>query len=130
MASLNLSNWMKTQMGLLTVAQGSWTDLTVDLVLRLYTDSIDADGVGTEVTGGSYGELAVAMTETSGQLSNDAQLDFTGMPTCTVVSGGLWTGETVGGSERLIYFGDALAPVGLTSGQTFTVAAGSLVVDL
>src|SRR4051812_40166873 len=64
---------------------------TAPLKLRLMT-VIGTDATnGTEVTGGSYASQTIAFTSASaGSASNTAQIQYTGMPACTVVGFEVW----------------------------------------
>ena len=55
--------------------------------VALYTVAPTDSSSGTEVTGGSYARQAVSFASSSGgATSNTANIDFTGMPSCTVVA--------------------------------------------
>lgn len=72
---------------------------------------------GSEVSGGSYGRLALAFGSASGgvETSTNAQ-NFTSMPSCTVPYSSIWTASTSG-----TYLG------GMALGSSLTVASGATV---
>lgn len=59
---------------------------TFPLVVALMTANGDDQVSGTEVTGGGYARQSVTFGAASGETAgNPAQVEFTDMPTCTVV---------------------------------------------
>jgi len=83
-----------------------------------------------EVSGGSYGRQQAAFAASaSGTSDNDADIDFTVMPACTVYSVGLCA-TTTEGTDDCIIGGDLTASKTVNSGDTFRIAAGDLDVTL
>jgi hypothetical protein len=101
------------------------TDFTVTTpYVSLHTADPGEDG-SNEVTGGSYARQSGSFgAPSAGAIANDAQIQFTSMPACTVshvgiwdaVSGGnfLWGGAVTGGSKTV------------NSGDTFQINVGDL----
>lgn len=94
----------------------------------LYTVAPSDSSAGTEVTGGSYGRQSITFgSASSGSASNDANVDFNGMPTCTVVAVGILDASTSG---NLLYWGTLASSRSVTSGDSVRIATGSLTVSL
>jgi hypothetical protein len=92
--------------------------------VALYTVAPTDSSAGTEVTGGSYARLAGAFdAATGGASSNSGNLDFTGMPACTVVAIGVLDNSTGG---NLLIHGTLTANKVLDAGDTLRVAQGDL----
>jgi hypothetical protein len=92
--------------------------------VALYTVAPADASAGTEVTGGSYARLAgVFDASVGGASSNTSNLDFTGMPACTVVAVGILDNSTGG---NLLVHGTLTANKVLDAGDTLRVAAGDL----
>ena len=69
----------------------------------LYTVAPSDSSAGTEVTGGSYARKTVTFgAASSGSASNNANVDFDGMPSCTVVAVAILNDPTAG---NLLYWG-------------------------
>lgn len=85
----------------------------------------DPGGTGaSEVTGGSYArQLASFGTVASGSASNDANMDFTSMPACTVTHMGVWTLVSAG---TWLWGGILTASKVVNAGDTFRFAIGNL----
>jgi hypothetical protein len=83
---------------------------------------------GTEVTGGSYARQTIAFdSASSGSIANNAEINFTGMPSCTVV--GIEIYDSAGSPKRLAY-GALTASRTVTSGDTVQFAIGSVTLSL
>lgn len=92
--------------------------------VALYTVAPTDSSAGTEVTGGSYARLVGAFdAATGGASSNSSNLDFTGMPACTVVAIGVLDNSTGG---NLLIHGTLTANKVLDAGDTLRVATGDL----
>lgn len=92
--------------------------------VALYTVAPTDSSAGTEVTGGSYARLAGAFdAATGGASSNSGNLDFTGMPACTVVAIGILDNSTGG---NLLIHGTLTTNKVLDAGDTLRVATGDL----
>jgi hypothetical protein len=98
--------------------------------LALFTVAPTDSSAGTEVTGGSYGRqpLANAFTaSSSGASSNNLNIDFTGMPACTVVSIGIMDAGTGG---NLLIHGTLTVNKVLDAGDTLRIATGDLDISI
>lgn len=92
--------------------------------VALFTATPSDTGGGTEVTGGSYVRKAATFSAaSSGATSNSADIDFTSMPTCTVVAAGIYDALTSG---NLLAWTTLTANKSLTSGDTLRIATGDL----
>ena len=92
--------------------------------------SADINCSTDEVSGGSYARQQAAFAASaSGTSDNDANIDFTLMPACTVYSVGLCA-TTTEGTDDCIIGGDLTASKVVNSGDTFRIGAGDLDVTL
>jgi len=92
--------------------------------VALYTVAPTDSSAGTEVTGGSYARIAGAWAaSTGGATANSSNLDFTGMPACTVVAVAVLDNST--GGNMLIH-GTLTANKSLDAGDTLRIATGDL----
>jgi len=83
-----------------------------------------------EVTGGSYARQQAAFAPSAGGTTdNDADIDFTLMPACTVYAVGICAAD-VETTDDCIIGGDLTASKTVNSGDTFRIAAGNLDVTL
>lgn len=94
-----------------------------NMYLSLHTADPGATGA-SEVTGGTYVRQAVPkVASSSGTYTNNANIDFTLMPACTVTHAGLWSASTTG----TYYWGSALgASKATNAGDTFRVPTSSM----
>jgi hypothetical protein len=96
--------------------------------VALYTVAPTDSSAGTEVSGGSYARLPGSFTASSGGASsNDGNLDFSGMPACTVVAVGIL--DDASGGNLLVY-GVLTANKVLDAGDTLRIATGDLDVSI
>lgn len=94
--------------------------------LALFTVAPTDSSAGTEVTGGSYARQALASDFTAssgGASSNSTNIDFTGMPACTVVAIGIMDASTGG---NLLIHGTLAVNKTLDAGDTLRIATGDL----
>jgi len=108
--------------------QADWAPTAVYLSLHT-ADPTDA-GTGAEVSGGSYARQAItfnAAHATAGTIDNSSAEEFTNMPACTVTHIGVWDHASAG---NLLFFGAVSASKTVTSGDTISLAAGSLDITL
>jgi hypothetical protein len=92
--------------------------------VALYTVAPTESTSGTEVTGGSYARIAGSFSASSGgATSNAGNLDYTSMPSCTVVAVGILDNSTGG---NLLLYGTLTANKSLDAGDTLRIAAGDL----
>lgn len=102
--------------------------VTTPIKLALMTANGSDSAAGTEVTGGSYGRQTIAFSAASGgSITNNAEINFTGMPTATVVGIELW--DSTGTPVRLAY-GALSTSKSVTSGDTLQFAASSVTLSL
>jgi hypothetical protein len=98
------------------------------IYVALCTSAPDDASPGTEVSGGSYARQSASFsTPSSGSCSNSGDLVFTGMPACTVSHIELYTASTSG---TRLWYGPLASSKTVSSGDTFTIPAGSLVLSL
>lgn len=94
----------------------------------LYTVAPSDSTAGTEVTGGSYGRQTITFgAASSGSASNNTNVDFTNMPTCTVVAVAILDASTSG---NLLYWGTLTTSRSVTSGDAVRISSGALTVSL
>jgi len=100
--------------------------------VSLWTSNPNDDGSGTEVSGGSYARTAVSFATasgTSGQVLNDAVVEF---PTATAswgVVGWIGINDTASGGNLLYHTALDTAKT-IDSGDIFKIATGNLSVTL
>lgn len=96
--------------------------------LALYTVAPTDSTSGTEVTGGSYARQPVSFNaSSSGSATNDANVDFTGMPTATVVAVAVCDNLTGG---NILVYGSLTSSKSVTSGDTLRIASGDLSISI
>lgn len=96
--------------------------------LALYTVAPTDSTSGTEVTGGSYARQVVTFSAaSSGTTSNTGNVDFTNMPTCTVVAVAVCDALTSG---NILVYGTLNANKVVSSGDTLRVPAGDLDISI
>jgi len=82
----------------------------------------------SEATGGSYARQAGSFgVAAAGAVSNDAALNFTGMPAATITHVGAWDAATVG---NFLWGGALTASKTTNAGDTFQIPIGDLDVTL
>lgn len=123
----NLTNYLENK--LLDHFLGTTTYTKPSSVyVGLYTVAPSDSSAGTEVTGGSYARQAAAFSAASGgATSNSANLDFTGMPACTVVAIGISDALSSG---NLLLWGTLSSNKSLDSGDTLRISAGDLDISI
>ena len=95
--------------------------------LSLHTADPGTTGA-SEVSGGSYARQQVALDPAAAKrTSNTAAESFTDMPAATVTHVGLWTASSAG---TFILGGALTSSQSVAAGNTFTIAAGDLDIDL
>jgi hypothetical protein len=96
--------------------------------LALYTVAPTDSTAGTEVSGGSYiRKVATFNGAASGSTTNAANVDFTGMPACTVVA--IAVTDAVSSGNILVY-GPLTANKSLDAGDILRVSAGDLSISI
>ena len=94
----------------------------------LFTVTPGEAGGGTEVTGGSYARQTETFTAaSSGATSNDANIDFTGMPAATVVAIGIFDALTSG---NMLLYGSLTTNKTTDAGDTLRIATGDLDISI
>ncbi len=94
----------------------------------LFTVAPSDAGGGTEVTGGSYARQAATFTAaSSGATSNDANVDFTGMPAVTTVAIGIFDNITSG---NMLLYGTLTTNKTTDAGDTLRIATGDLDISI
>lgn len=87
----------------------------------------DAAG-GTEVSGGSYARQAATFSASSnGSTTNNANVDFTLMPSATTVAIGIFDASTSG---NMLLHGTLTANKTTDAGDTLRIATGSLTISI
>lgn len=123
----NLTDTIENQLLDALVGTASYS-VTTPIKLALVTANGSDSAAGTEVTGGSYARQTIAFdSASSGQIANSSVINFTGMPTCTVV--GIELYDSAGTPKRLAY-GALAASKSVTSGDTVQFAASSVTFSL
>jgi hypothetical protein len=123
----NLPNTIENQL-LDALVGTSPFSVTTPIKLALMTANGDDGTAGTEVSGGSYARQTIAFdAASSGQISNNAVINFTGMPAATVV--GIEIYDSAGTPKRLAY-GALTASKTTASGDTLQFAASSITLSL
>jgi hypothetical protein len=101
---------------------------TTPLKVALVTAAGDDATAGTEVTGGSYVRKTITVAAASGgAVSNSADLDWTGMPACTVVGWEVWDSAA---TPVRWWYGPLDAPKTLAAGDELKLTAGSLAMSM
>lgn len=96
--------------------------------LALYTVAPTDSTSGTEATGGSYARQSISFNAASaGAATNDGDVDFTGMPACTIVA--VAVTDSLSGGNILVY-GGLTANKTLDAGDILRVASGDLSISI
>jgi hypothetical protein len=118
----SLSNYAENKV--LDHLMGTTTFTKPTTYVALYTTAPTDSSAGTEVTGGSYARIAGSWDAASGgATANSGNLDFTGMPACTVVAVGVLDNSTGG---NLLVYGTLTSNKTLDAGDTLRIATGDL----
>lgn len=98
------------------------------LYVSLHTVAVGDDGLGEEVTGGSYERQTATFTLATASTSDNAEaLVWLNMPSVTVVAVGIWDAITAG---NLLFHGNLVASRTLSAGDPFTFNTGDLDITL
>ena len=96
--------------------------------LALYTVAPTDSTAGTEVSGGSYARQTITFGAASGgTASNDANVDFSGMPACTVVAVAVLDASTSG---NMLVYGDLTANKSVDAGDILRISTGDLDISI
>jgi hypothetical protein len=122
----NLSNYLENKVLDHILGTTSYTMPTT--YLALYTVAPTDSTSGTEVTGGSYARQAISFNAaSSGAATNDANVDFSGMPTATVVAVAICDTLTSG---NILIYGSLTSSRSVVSGDTLRISSGDLSISL
>lgn len=123
----NLSDYLENKLLDHFLATTSYT-APAAVYVALYTVAPADAGGGTEVAGGSYVRKAATFTAASGgATSNSTNIDFEGMPSCTVVAIGIHDNVSSG---NLLVHGTLTANKTLDAGDTLRIATGDLDISI
>lgn len=123
----NLSDYLENKLLDHFLGTTSYT-MPTPVYVGLYTVAPSDSSAGTEVTGGSYArQTATFSAASSGATSNDANIDFTNMPSATVVAIGISDALTSG---NLLVWGTLTANKSLDAGDTLRIATGDLDISI
>ena len=123
----NLTNYLESK--LIDHFLGTTTYTKPSAVyVGLFTVTPGEAGGGTEVTGGSYARQAATFgAASSGSTTNNANIDFTGMPAATTVAIGIFDAITSG---NMLLYGALTTNKTTDAGDTLRIATGSLSVSI
>ena len=123
----NLTNYLENKLIDHFLGTTSYT-MPTDVYVALFTVSPGEAGGGTEVTGGSYARKVATFTAaSSGATSNDANIDFTGMPAATTVAIGIFDALTSG---NMLLYGTLTTNKTTDAGDTLRIATGDLDISI
>ncbi|MFX4261032.1 phage tail fiber protein [Pelotomaculum propionicicum] len=98
-----------------------------NLYISLHTAD-SGDNGANEVTGGSYARQAITFNAANSKhADNPSQIEFAGMPACTITHVGLWSASTLG---DFWWGGDLTASKTLNAGDTLRFPAADVDVNL
>ena len=104
------------------------TAVTTPMKLKLHTADPGAAGTTSEVAGGSYAAQTITFTAASGGACVvTSDVDFTGMPACTVSHVSIWDSA---GTPIFVISGTLSSSVVLSAGDTFRLTASGSSVAL
>lgn len=123
----NLSDYLENKLLDHFLATTSYT-APANVYIALYTTAPDDTGGGVEVTGGSYARQEGTFdAASSGATQNSSDIDFNGMPSCTVVAIGVH--DAVSGGNLLLH-GTLTANKTLDAGDILRIATGDLDISI
>lgn len=123
----NLPNIIENQLLDALVGTTAYTVTTPVKIALVTTNGNDATA-GTEVSGGSYARQTITFgAASSGSITNSGTINFTGMPSCTVV--GIELYDSAGTPKRLAY-GALTSSRTVTAGDTVQFAASTVTLSL
>lgn len=101
---------------------------TTPLKVALVTAAGDDATAGTEVTGGSYVRKSLSVGAASGgAVANSADLDWTGMPVCTIVGWEIWDSA---GTPIRWWYGPLEANKTLAAGDEYKLPAATFALSI
>ena len=123
----NLSDYLEVKLLDHFLGTTTYTKPTT-VYLALYTAAPTDSTAGTEVSGNSYARKVVAFNgAASGSTVNTSDVDFTGMPACTVVAIAVTDAITSG---NILVYGPLTANKSLDVGDILRVSAGDLSISI
>lgn len=123
----NLTNYLENKLIDHFLGTASYT-MPTDVYVALFTVAPSDAGGGTEVTGGSYArQIATFGAASSGATSNDANIDFSGMPSATTVAIGIFDNITSG---NMLLYGTLTTNKSTDAGDTLRIATGDLDISI
>jgi hypothetical protein len=123
----NLTNYLENKLIDHFLGTTSYT-MPADVYVGLFTVAPSDSGGGTEVSGGSYARQIATFTAASGgATSNDSNLDFTGMPSATVVAIAIFDNLTSG---NMLLHGTLTVNKTTDAGDTLRIATGDLDISI
>jgi len=124
----NLSDYLENKLLDHFLATTSYTAPSNVYVALMTVSEDDTGSAGTEVTGGSYARQSATFdAAASGATQNSSNLDFTGMPACTVVGIAIYDASSAG---NLLVHGTLTANKTLDAGDTLRIATGDLDISI
>ena len=124
----NLSDYLENKLLDHFLATTSYTAPSNVYVALMTVAEDDTGSAGTEVTGGSYARQSATFdAAASGATQNSSNLDFTGMPACTVVGIAIYDASSAG---NLLVHGTLTANKSLDAGDTLRIATGDLDISI
>ena len=125
----NLSDYAEKKLLDHLLGTASYT-MPSTVYLALYISAPTDSTSGTEVTGGSYARQSVAfdaVTSGAGSTTNSANVDFTGMPACTVTAVAVCDQLTSG---NILVYGTLTTSKTLDAGDILRISAGDLSISI
>lgn len=123
----NLSDYLEVKLLDHFLGTTTYTKPTT-VYLALYTAAPTDSSAGTEVSGGSYArKVATFNGASSGSTTNNSDIDFNGMPTCTVVAIAVTDALTSG---NILVYGPLTANKSLDAGDILRVSSGDLSISI
>lgn len=123
----NLSNYLEDKLIDHFLGTTTYT-MPSSVYVALYTVAPSDSGGGTQVTGGSYArQVATFSASSGGATSNTGNIDFAGMPACTVVAIGIFDNLTAG---NLLLWGTLTSNKTVDAGDTLRIATGDLDISI
>ena len=124
----NLSDYLENKLLDHFLATAAYTAPSNVYVALMTVAEDDTGSAGTEVTGGSYARQSATFdAAASGATQNSSNLDFTGMPACTVVGIAIYDASSAG---NLLVHGTLTANKTLDAGDTLRIATGDLDISI
>jgi hypothetical protein len=124
----NLSDYLENKLLDHFLATTSYTAPSNVYVALMTVAEDDTGSAGTEVTGGSYARQSATFdAAASGATQNSSNIDFTGMPACTVVGIAIYDASSAG---NLLVHGTLTANKTLDAGDTLRIATGDLDISI